>query len=272
MPLGPLDDLYLTVLQTEFPPIHMERQSALRARVDAMLGCIALLRDQLSPRALEVLTPIPCGDSVSVLYLLRSVVPSDVDCENGRGDEAAFRPVRASFPQVLINPVRCTNPVYLVDVRRRHARLAEGCLRVQLLSLERNVIRLEDPTVHLAEVSDLAGRVGKYVLPHVRYACVHWTAHLAKADKMAELGRLLGEFAAGRMLMWLERLGYLGRLDVAKVALASARDWQETVRVVSVTRARDTIHILTGIIDSAAVRRASCWMRGDSLWWIITWR
>ncbi|KAM5544468.1 hypothetical protein V8D89_002128 [Ganoderma adspersum] len=223
VPLGPLDDLYLTVLETAFPPVHMGRQSALRARVGAMLGCIALLQDHLSPRALEALTSanIPCADAVSVLYQLRAVVLFDRE----KTDEA-FRPMHASFPQFLVDPVRCTNPLYLVDARRLHARLAEGCLRV-LVSLERNAIQLEDPTVRLAEMPDFAERVGKHVPPHVRYACVHWAAHLAKAEKTAELGRLLGEFAAGRMLMWLETLGYLGRLDVAKVALASARDWQE---------------------------------------------
>ena len=109
--LGPLDDLYLTVLETMFPPMHMERQSSLCACVDAVLGCIALLRDQLSPRALEVLTPIPCGDSVSVLYLLHSVVLSDIDRESEMVGDAAFRPVHASFPQFLVDPVQCTNPL-----------------------------------------------------------------------------------------------------------------------------------------------------------------
>ena len=177
-----------------------------------MLGCIALLCDHLSPRALEALTSanIPCVDSLSVLYQLRTVVLFDVDRENGRRDEVVFRPVHASFPQFLVDPARCTNPLYLVGARRVHARLAEGCLRVQLLSLERNIIKLEDPTVHcdFGEVPDLAERVGKHVPVHVRYACVHWAAHLAKAEKtVAELGRLLREFAAGRMLMWLETLG-----------------------------------------------------------------
>ncbi|KAI1784461.1 hypothetical protein LXA43DRAFT_1122898, partial [Ganoderma leucocontextum] len=222
VPLGPLDDLYLTVLETAFPPRYMERQNALRARVDAILGCIALLRDHLSPRTLEALTRIPCADSVSVLYQLQSVVLFD---REKKADEA-FRPMHASFPQFLVDPARCTNPLYAVDARRQHARLAEGCLRV-LTSLERNTIKLEDATVPVAEVRDLAERVAEHVPPHVRYACVHWAAHLAKAEKAAGLGRVLGEFAAGRMLVWLETLGYLGRLDVAKVALASARDWQE---------------------------------------------
>ncbi|PIL29470.1 hypothetical protein GSI_08412 [Ganoderma sinense ZZ0214-1] len=192
VPLGPLDDLYLAVLETAFPPVHME----LRARVEAVLG-------------------MSCADSVSVLYQLRAVVL--FDRENERGDEA-FRLGHASFPQFL------------------HARLALGCLRV-LMSLERNVVRLGDLTVPMGDVPDLAEWVGEHVPPHVRHACVHWGAHLAKAEKAEkaerektgdwELGRALGEFAAGRMLAWVETVGYLGRLDVAMGALASARDWQE---------------------------------------------
>ena len=226
VPLRPLDDLYLTVLETAFPPMHMERQNALRARVDAVLGSIALLRDHLSPRDLEALTCLPYKDIASVLYQLRSVILFDRE----KPDEP-FRPMHASFPQFLVDPARCTNALYVVNTKRQHARLAEGCLRVLTASLSRNMIKLEDPGVCLADVPDLAARVRAHVEPHVRYACVHWAVHLAKAERTEGLGRALGEFAAGRMLMWLEALGWMGRLDVAKVGLTSARDWQE-VRVV----------------------------------------
>ncbi len=51
------------------------------------------------------------------------------------------------------------------------------------------MIKLADPMVHLAEVPDLAGRAREHVPPHVRYACVHWAAHLATMEKSVELGR-----------------------------------------------------------------------------------
>ena len=184
--------------------MHMERQNALRVRVAAILGPIALLRDSLSPRDLEFLTRIPCQDTMSVLYQLRSVVLFDRE----KPDEP-FRPMHVSFPQFLVDPARYTNPLYLVSTKRQHARLVGGCLGA-LTSLKRNVIGLEDDThtrVHATHVPDLAAYVRKYFGPHVWYACVHWAAHLTKAERTEGLWRVLGGSWAGRMLMWLETLG-----------------------------------------------------------------
>ncbi|KAI0742097.1 hypothetical protein C8Q80DRAFT_175748 [Daedaleopsis nitida] len=225
--LGPLDDLYLTVLESAFPPRDLEHYDRFRARVESALGCVALLRDYISPRVLQALTHVRCKDTKSVLYQLRAVVFFD---ENDM--DTAFRPMHSTFPQFLIDGRRCTNRLYLVDAPKQHARLAEGCLRA-LLYLSRNPCNLPDPTVAKADLGaggagvDLESRVRECVPPHVQYACVHWATHLAPAVKSGRLLALLGEFAGTKMLVWIETLGYMGRLDAAEASLGAARDWLE---------------------------------------------
>lgn len=217
--LGPLDDLYLTVLESAFPPQDMERHERLRARVEPVLGCVALLRDHLSPRVLEALTHIPTRETKSVLNRLRAVVLFNAD-----NFDDIFRPMHATFPQFLVDSERCRNRLYLVDTKKQHARLAEGCLRT-LLYLSRNMCNLPDVTVSKTDIPDLEARVCEHVAQHVQYACVHWAAHLAKAARSGQLCALLWEFVGSKMLVWLETLGYMGRLDVAIDSLTMARNW-----------------------------------------------
>ena len=234
VPLKPLDQLYLVVLENAFPPSHMQ-SLALRTRVQSVLGCLALLRNPMTPHVLEALTstsrtPITCLDTASVLDRLRSVVIY----ESGTVDKV-FRPMHSTFSQFLVDPERCTNALYLVDTKRHHARLAEACLRA-VLSLEPNMCRLDESELEcsIEAIPDLKNRLAN-IPQHVQYACVHWAAHLREACGPAvHVGRecfcvdlfvLLEEFVEKKMLHWLETLGFMGRLDGAMDALAAARDW-----------------------------------------------
>ena len=135
-PLGQLDGLYLLVLQTAFQsetsgtssPPHVDQSI-----VQVVLGCIALLEDSLSPRDLEGLTRVSCGDFVPVLNRLSSVVLFDLE-----DMDKAFHPIHATFPQFLVDPARCTDPQFAVNISRQQARLAQGCLNV-VTSLASNV-------------------------------------------------------------------------------------------------------------------------------------
>ncbi|KAI1787123.1 hypothetical protein LXA43DRAFT_735793 [Ganoderma leucocontextum] len=234
--LGPLDQLYLTVLANAFPPAHLQHL-ALRARVQSVLACIALLRDPMTPRVLESLTsltrtPITCQDTESVLDRLRSVVVF----KRGAPDEV-FRPMHATFPQFLVDDARCTNALYLVRPQRHHARLAEACLKA-LLSLDENMCRLDDSTLEasIGDIADLQDRLGTHVPQHVQYACVHWAAHLREACGPDEhpgrggcfcrnLVVLLQQLVTEKMLRWLETLAFMGRVDGAMDDLAAAWNW-----------------------------------------------
>ena len=234
--LGALDQLYLTVLTNAFSPGSLQHLP-LRARVQSVLACIALLRNPMTPSVLESLTslthaPITYQDTDSVLDRLRSVVVF----KRGAPDEV-FRPMHATFPQFLVDETRCTNELYLVDPRRHHARLAEACLNA-LLSLEKNMCKLDDSALgaSIGDIPDLQDRLAEHVPQHVQYACVHWAAHLREACRPGEhpggqgcfcgnLVDLLRRLISGKMLRWLEALALMGRVDRALDDLTEARNW-----------------------------------------------
>ncbi|TBU41152.1 hypothetical protein BD309DRAFT_992596 [Dichomitus squalens] len=231
--LGTLDALYLTILEHVIPPARMEQQPTFRASVQSILGCIPVLRDPISPRTLESLIHIPCKDSLPILHQLRCTI-----LVNRNDLDEPFRPGHATFVQFLLSSARCPNRLYLVDAKRQNAQLAEGCLRV-LLTLDRNICRLQDPSMRKADVVDLAERVRTHVPPHAQYACLHWAVHLRGACKVGdahsvkgcrcgELVDLLKTWATTKMLVWLETLGYLGRLDLAVSGLTAGCDYLGT--------------------------------------------
>ncbi|KAH9912097.1 uncharacterized protein BXZ73DRAFT_107643 [Epithele typhae] len=132
--LGPLNDLYLKVLEIVFPRDNLENEKPLRDRVQTMLGTIALLRDRFSPNDLYKLLSTPTETSVSVLRHLRSVVFFD------RSDlDAVFRPIHITFSQFLVDvhPKYNKGP-YLVSAVREHGRIAMGCLNTLVSSLRQN--------------------------------------------------------------------------------------------------------------------------------------
>ncbi|KAI1785804.1 hypothetical protein LXA43DRAFT_976030 [Ganoderma leucocontextum] len=212
--LGPLDGLYLSILESAFPPTQMEQQPALRASVQSVLGCIPVLRDLISPRTLESLLHVPCKDALPILHQLRCTI-----LHNRNDLDEVFRPLHATFSQFLVNSTRCPNRLYLVDSKRQNARLAEG--------LDRNMCRLDDPSMRKVDVPDLAERLRANVPPHARYACFHWATHLeaacqpgdahsTKGCRCVEIVDLLKDFATMKLLVWL---------DVAMRGLTAARDY-----------------------------------------------
>ena len=233
--LGTLDQLYLTVLVNAFPSDYTKCLRPL-ARVQSVLACVALLRNPITPHTLESLTsltrtPITCQDADYVLNQLRSVVVFKRDAP-----DEVFRPMHSTFPQFLVDGGRCTNPAFLVNSQRQHARLAEACLKT-LSSLDKNMCRLDNSVLDgsIGDIADLQERLATLVPQHVQYACVHWATHLREACRPQEhaeqacscrtLVELLQQFASQKMLRWLELLALMGRVDGAMDDLTAAQDW-----------------------------------------------
>ncbi|EJD48031.1 hypothetical protein AURDEDRAFT_31526, partial [Auricularia subglabra TFB-10046 SS5] len=105
--LSRLDQLYAIVLATSFPPEILEGR---RNGIRAILGCIAVLQDQISPDALAVLTGMqPESDLLPVLDRLQAVLSFDT-----HDSSAAIRPLHASFAEFLVDPARCINADFFV--------------------------------------------------------------------------------------------------------------------------------------------------------------
>ncbi|KAH9912091.1 uncharacterized protein BXZ73DRAFT_107637 [Epithele typhae] len=221
--LGPLNDLYLKVLEIAFPRHSMEIEEPLRDRVQTMLGTIALLKDRFSPNDLEKLLSTPTETSVSVLRHLRSVVffnLNDLD--------AAFRPIHITFSQFLVDvhPKYDKGP-YLVKTVREHGHIAVGCLDTLVSSLHQNPLHLASGTAR-SGVAEVEKRVSAEVPKHVRYACLHWAGHLAQSDQDSkDVYAALEKFAKSAVLQWVETMAQMGRMDAVTVSLNRAVAWQK---------------------------------------------
>ena len=225
--VGPLDGIYSMVLQKAFPNGEVEKQATYHTRVQAILGLVALLRDPLSPNELAALSGISMADASPLLYNLRSLVHY-----NPYDDNEKLRPTSATLTQFLLDGRRCTNKLYFVDLGRESARLARGCLRA-LFTLVPNPLGVELKAAR-EDVSDLRLRLDKHVPVHVQYACLHWATHLSHSDHSDALNADVKKFVTTAMTIWIETLAWMGRLDVAEVALNAASRWLLVRRLIRV--------------------------------------
>ncbi|PCH41987.1 hypothetical protein WOLCODRAFT_119776, partial [Wolfiporia cocos MD-104 SS10] len=107
--LSELDNLYLVVLAAALPSSFLKRRKNDHSLALAILGAIALLQDHLNEASMRSLLNISQDDIESILSKLGSVVLYSP------GTDQPIRPLHASFPQFLIDPLRCTNPDYYIS-------------------------------------------------------------------------------------------------------------------------------------------------------------
>ncbi|KAI0742098.1 hypothetical protein C8Q80DRAFT_175767 [Daedaleopsis nitida] len=229
--LDRMDDLYLTALRTAFPPAKYAQTERNRARLRRVLGLMTVL-EQFTPPSPTSLSPPPsftstrlvrgvvsarmlasllgpelaCEDTILVLNRLRSVVLFDRDQHEG-----GFSPIHTSLRTFLADPSRCTEPLYQVDAKAEHTRLAVCCLRTLTTSLTRQ---------HLSEVfPERPRKADKFVLerrlrenipPALQYACAYWAPHVVAGRIDDHLLQELRSFVRSRMSEWIEMLGYMG--------------------------------------------------------------
>lgn len=222
MTMTQLDMLYVVVLRDAFPEVYLERPGA-KERVQRILGSFAVLQDHVSPAAMAELAGASLQDVRNVL----SRLPALVLIGTADDPRAVIRPLHATFPQFLTNPARCKNPDFYVDAASHHGHLAASCLALLNThkGLRRNLCRLGDPSVAKDDVPNLRTLVDERVPGYVQYACFHWGTHLSQAGLDQQAQDLLVTFCDSRLLLWLEALSFLDRLDVSVQALVIARTW-----------------------------------------------
>ena len=206
---GRLDKLYLTILDHALPESLLERPNFTTWTQD-VLGSIAVLQDQVTPRTLGSLIDIPFNGILNIISRLASVilVPDNPDVE--------IRPIHASFPQFLVDRNRCTNPSFFIEPTSHHSRFALVCLTI-----------LNKPHILHEKIQDP-------IPPHVQYACAHWATHLASSQPTPALFALLRDFLATKLLLWFEVLGVMKRLGVAAPGLFRVRAWSQVSGAIDV--------------------------------------
>ncbi|KAJ7879047.1 hypothetical protein B0H14DRAFT_3435286 [Mycena olivaceomarginata] len=159
--LSPLDNIYLQILLSAFPPKDLHASSSRRSHLHSFLT-ITVLRFQveggMTPGLMALLLRLPKDDVVWMTDRLRSALLIDY--------KGSVVPLHATFFEFLLDPDRCINPLYHINPSKGHAQLASACIAAFTIE---NVSRY----LTANEIADPKR--------YVRYAKSNWDAHLSKA-------------------------------------------------------------------------------------------
>ncbi|KAG8961625.1 hypothetical protein FRC03_005135 [Tulasnella sp. 419] len=156
----------------------------------------------------ETVEPI-LGPFHSVLYISPEPTP--------------IRVFHKSFPDFLTDKRRSGGFWFHIDPIEHHARLALLCLTHMNDSLYRDMCGVGDRLV--SELDNVESILQTKVQGHVLYACRYWASHLQEVVWTDELDAALKKFCEHKLLCWLEILCLDRKLDLAILALDSARKW-----------------------------------------------
>jgi WD40 repeat protein len=172
-------------------------------RLRKVVGTVIMVREPLSVGVLASLCQLSDGEFAAVLGRLSSVMLVE-----------ARTPVRIfhqSFPDYATDPQRCTDTRFLVVPEEHHGALAVRCLSVMNKQLRHDICDIRDPSLFNAQVEDLAQRLERYVSGELRYASLHWMAHVAFSGPGNDmLFEALSCFCADHLFHWVEIMSLLG--------------------------------------------------------------
>ena len=214
-----LDSLYTSILREAFGGDDPEND----LRVRSILGAVVLAANPLSPSAIATLLGLEPEEVHPILSLVQSLLILQED--------EPVRPFHKSFPDLIVDPARCTNQRFRVCPPAQHVELLGGCLGTMNRELERNMCKLPDGVAN-SEVGDLKERTDKHIDQALVYACKSWHKHLVDMIP-ADVGPVLDEFMEKKLLFWLEVLSVLGAAREAVDALEATMrcEWPDVRRI-----------------------------------------
>jgi hypothetical protein len=172
---------------------------------------VILAANPLSPSAIATLLGFESEEVFPVLSLVHSLLILQEDIDQ------PVRPFHKSFPDFVVDPVRCANQRFRVCPPEQHAELLSGCLGVMNRGLERNMCELPEGAIN-SEVPDLKEKVKEHIGEALEYSCRSWHKHLVGTIP-AHVAPILQEFLEKKFLFWLEVLSVLGAAREAVDAL-----------------------------------------------------
>ena len=206
-PLQCLDQLYSQVLKTAFPNIS----DHLGTKLQLILGAITTLQDPLPSDQLEDL--LEC-DVYGYLQQLQAIITLPND---GVG---VIRLIHPSFFDFIVDPTRCHDEQFRINLQEQHTIMAEKCL-IMMKRLQKDICGIRDPTKFNHEVPDLPEMISNHISCSLQYACRYWGVHVCSGRLSSEVLKLLGDFCSNHLLHWIEVCSLLGYLRNALQMLAS---------------------------------------------------
>ena len=216
-----IDILYTHVLEQAFKDVYMD---SVKSRFRTVVGAVLLVVNPLSVEALSGLLGVPSvSTALRSLHSLLLVPTSKVN---------PIRIFHKSFPDFLMDPERCTDHRFFIDPSIHHRAILLSCLNVMKKRLKKNICNL-DNHVLLSEVEDLPERRVAYIGDVLGYACCFWTNHLmgisGSGPDVEEVQKAIAEFFTMHLLLWIEALGLLGKLNGCVYALNNIQQWYTSV-------------------------------------------
>ncbi|KAF9646549.1 hypothetical protein BDM02DRAFT_3002929 [Thelephora ganbajun] len=233
-----LDSLYMAILQEAFGDDDPEDDHKTRS----ILGAVILAANPLSPSTIAALLGLGAKDVSLRLSSAHSLLILQ---------ENADFPVRSfhkSFPDFIIDPVRCIDQRFRVSPSNHHVELLIGCLNLMNRTLEKNMCKLPDAVTN-SEVPDLGERTQQYISPALQYACKSWHQHLVDehAARTPKITSALHRFLEYKFLFWLEVLSVLSAAREAINALDLVAKWLEASPTLEL--ANDCFRFVTGFFE-----------------------
>jgi hypothetical protein len=205
------------VLQNTYDDADMEDETV-KKRVTAVLASLVVLREYMTVGVLASLMELEESAVIRTVQELRSILM----CPGEISRATLIRPLHLSFSDFLVDKKRCTNSAFCINHRASNLEFAKACLRTMIVGLRRNPCDLDDPNAFMGDIKDLESLIKEHVPEHVRYACEHWTEHLAENEPTDDpvLRQLLEDFCKEKLLPWIELQSLMRSVDYARRALA----------------------------------------------------
>jgi hypothetical protein len=207
-----LDDIYSTVLRNCIAPGYsVDEAEELRSMLKSLLGSIVTLFSPLSAQSLSTLMSTTQDHLAQNLNDLHSIlnVPED--------PTLPIRLHHSSFRDFLYKQSRCGE--FWVDEKRAHQVLADRCIQLMSISLEKDVCGIDAPGMLVFDAE--RSRIERGLPPEVRYACLYWIEHVLKSGTQLRDNDQVHIFLHKHFLHWLEALGWIGKIPEGVHAILS---------------------------------------------------
>ena len=216
-----VDQLYTKVLEQAFYDIHVDNhQQYLNFRT--VVGMVLLIFNPLSIKGLSELLGCDTYHIRSTIRSLHSLllVPDSA--------AAPIHIFHKSFPDFLLDPLRCQDKQFLVEPAVHHGEIVLACLRLMGERLKKNICKLDDYAV-LSKVKDLSIQRKAHIGDALEYACRFWTKHLleipSSSPHVEEVQKGVDKFFMVHLLHWIEVLALMGNLGAGVYAMNDIEQW-----------------------------------------------
>jgi len=223
-----IDPLYTQALEQAIDDMDADAKE-IYSRFRTVVGAVLLVLNPLSIMALSDLLRV--SNISTTLRSLHSLllIPENTD--------DPIRVFHKSFPDFLMDPVRCKDERFFVEPAVHHAEILLSCLNLMGERLKRNICNL-DGYIVLSEVKDLTTHQKDHIGDALKYACHFWTKHLleipSNSSYISKVQKAIEEFFRRHLLYWIEVLILTGNLGIGVHAMNDIEQWYTLVSVVQV--------------------------------------